>query len=374
MSPSPQTSRGALRPVRLPALLLCALPAVLGAQDSVRVTFDGFVDAYVAYDANRPRTLDRQYTTQPARHAEFNVNLAHLGATVQSSRVRARLALQAGTSVQSNYAGEPTLGDVSGPELARLLQEAYVGYRVGESLWIDAGVFFSHMGTESWVSADNIAYTRSLVADYSPYYSTGVRAQWAVSPTLSARVDVTNGWQNISETNTDKSVGARLDWTPREGRTLSAWSYAGNEAGSRLRLFNGVGLVASVGERTELLAQLDYGVQDAPDGAAGNGDRDAWVGGTLIARYALAPTVRVVGRVEAYRDREELVITTPAGVPGLDLVGGSVGLDVSPQAGVLWRTELRGYRSADDVFRAAGADGGFTATGGVFVTSLALRF
>jgi hypothetical protein len=39
-------------------------------------------------------------------------------------------------------------------------------------------VFFSPVGMESWMSRDNPTYTRSLVADYSPYYSAGVKATW----------------------------------------------------------------------------------------------------------------------------------------------------------------------------------------------------
>ncbi len=72
--------------------------------------------------------------------------------------------------MQSNYAGEPTKGSVSGPSLARIIQEAVVGLRLRQNVWVDAGVFYAHMGMESWASRDNPTYTRSLVADYSPYY------------------------------------------------------------------------------------------------------------------------------------------------------------------------------------------------------------
>jgi hypothetical protein len=122
---------------------------------SLSLTVGGFLDTYVAYDAGRPRTLDRAYTTQPARHNEFNVNLAFVELGLSGPRVRGRLALQAGTSVQANYAGEPRLGSVSGPDVGRMLQEAYVGYELRPGLWIDGGVFFSNAGTEGWVSRDN---------------------------------------------------------------------------------------------------------------------------------------------------------------------------------------------------------------------------
>ena len=88
-------------------------------------------------------------------------------AILAGSRVYGRLALQVGTSVQSNYAAEPTVGTVSGPSLSRFIQEAYAGYRLTPSLWVDGGVFYSHMGMESWASKDNLTYTRSLVARHS---------------------------------------------------------------------------------------------------------------------------------------------------------------------------------------------------------------
>ena len=114
---------------------------------------------YYAWDFGRPAAVDRSFaggtlfTTQPARHNEFNVNLAFVEAKLDGPRIRGRLALQAGTSVQSNYSGEPTRGQVSGPSLARHLQEAFAGAKLGDNVWVDGGIFYSHMGMEGWVIA-----------------------------------------------------------------------------------------------------------------------------------------------------------------------------------------------------------------------------
>src|SRR5437016_4087208 len=75
------------------------------ADTTLKVGVGGFVDAYYAYDLARPRSLDRAFTTQAARHDEFNVNLAYLEATLAATRLRGRVAAQFGTSVQANYAG-----------------------------------------------------------------------------------------------------------------------------------------------------------------------------------------------------------------------------------------------------------------------------
>ena len=121
-----------------------------------------------------------------------NINLAYIEVKLEATHYRGRLALQTGTSVQSNYSGEPTIGRVSGPSLSRMVQEAVVGMQVARNVWVDAGVFFSHLGMEGWVSRDGPTYTRSLVADYSPYYQSGVKLTWTASPKLTAQLHVVN--------------------------------------------------------------------------------------------------------------------------------------------------------------------------------------
>ena len=104
----------ACRGRRIALTLAACLPMAAGAQSvapgdtSIRVTFGAFVDGYFAWDFGRPASFDRSFaggtpfTTQPARHDEFNVNLAYVEAKVDGSSVRGRLAFQTGTSVQSN--------------------------------------------------------------------------------------------------------------------------------------------------------------------------------------------------------------------------------------------------------------------------------
>lgn len=314
------------------------------------IAFGGFIDTYYAFDFNRPANYDRAFTTQPARHNEFNVNLAYLEATVRGSRTRGRLAIQMGNSVQANYAGEPRHGSVSGSEVARLIQEAVVGMPLSDDVWLDGGIFLSHIGMESFISQDNPMYTRSLVADFSPYYESGVKLTWRVSKTLSALVTVVNGWQTISETNAAKSAGVRIDYARSERTTLTYYNYLGDEAPdsamhSALRFFNGIGIRTQVSARLGFLGQIDAGIQQRADGLG----RSAWYGGMVTGRYEAAPMVAVVGRVERYADPEQVIIAT--GLPdGVRLNGASIGLDTALRSRVRWRTELRGFVGETAVF------------------------
>lgn len=386
----PARRRRGRRPLAraLGALAVAAARSALHAQavappDTTRVTFGAFVDAYYAWDAGRPPSLDRSFaggapfTTQPARHNEFNVNLAFVDAVLAGPRVRGRLALQAGTSVQSNYAGEPTNGTLSGPSMARHIQEAVAGYRIADGLWVDGGIFFSNVGMESWISRDNPTYTRSLAADYSPYYSSGVKLTWAATDRLSARVDLVNGWQNVSESNAGKGAGIRLDFAATPTSTLAYYGFLSPEAGTRLRTFNGVGARIVAGAWT-LLGAADVGTQAR---APASGGTSRWVDAAAIARYRVTPAVALSARVEYADDRDQVVIGTGARGTGatavanapLRAVGGSVGVDVQPQPRVLWRTEARGWRNRDAIFPDGRGDAPRRSSGFV-VTSLALTF
>jgi hypothetical protein len=343
------------------------------ADTTVKVAFGGFVDTYYAYDFGRPPTIDRSFaggatfTTQPSRSNEFNINLAYIEMNVTGPRVHGRLALQAGTSVQSNYAGEPSTGAVSGPSLSRMLQEAFAGYQVTPELWVDAGIFYSHMGVESWASKDNPTYSRSLVSDYSPFYSSGVRAIWTASPKVTARLDVVNGWQNISESNSGKGAGVRIDYAATATATLSYYNFFNDEAGGRLRIFNGAGAKGVFGATT-LLGELDYGTLGAP---SAGGHSSSWWGFTAVLRQQVTKRVALSGRIERFDDKDQVNIVTGLAAP-FQGNSASVGIDVTPQGHVLWRTELRGFVAGAPVFpNGTGAPG---KNGGFIVTSLALYF
>ncbi|HEX5830416.1 MAG TPA: outer membrane beta-barrel protein [Gemmatimonadaceae bacterium] len=282
----------------------------------------------------------------------------------------ALLCTPAGTSVQANHAAEPTNGAVSGPELARLLQEAYAGYQLTSTLWVDGGIFHSNVGMESWVSRDNPTYTRSLVADFPPYYAAGVRAVWQAMPKLAVRLDVVNGWQNISETNTDKAAGLRLDYALTPAAILSYYNFVGNEAGSRLRVFNGVGVNGAFTDRVRVMAQLDYGTQQR-DGGDGT---STWYGFTAGGRVQMSPAVALAGRVERFDDDDQVLIATGAALPGFRANSASLGLDVAPHHKVLWRTEVRGYQGEDAIFPDRDEPSGVAKSSAVFVTSLALTY
>lgn len=323
------------------------------------VSFGAFIDAYYAFDFNQPADRNRAFTTQPARHNEFNINLAYVEAVISGERVRGRLALQTGTSVQFNYAGES-----ANRELSQVIQEAVVGVRLSETVWVDGGIFFGHIGAESFISKNNILYTRLLASDYVPYYQTGIKLSWQLSPQFLAQVYVLNGWQNIAETNSDKAVAFYFLFAPSDNLSISYANFLGNElpdgARGALRFYNNfiVSLTPSDNLKINLLA--DVGVQGA----------SLWHILALFGQLKLSNGLALNARAEYFNDRHQVVVATNTS-NGFQTFGGSLGLDVALATQVLWRIEARAFSSQDAIFP---SQQGASQTNGFIVTSLALSF
>ncbi|MBL0937379.1 MAG: porin [Gemmatimonadaceae bacterium] len=352
----------------LPAMQESRTRSEVMRDDSVQVKFGAFVDGYYAWDSQRPATLDRSYTTQPARHNEFNINLAFIEATLRGPRVRGRLALQAGTAVQSNYSAEPRVGSISGGDLSRHLQEATIGVAVTPKLWVDAGVYFSYIGLEGWISRDNATYTRSLIADYTPYYLSGVKATWQATQRVSAQLHVMNGWQNMAETNSDKALGARVDWQVRDDLLLVWDGFVGNEMAdslpSQLRILQQL-IARHIRGPWEFSLVLDGGRQARVATGA-----DWWTGSSAIVRRQVNRTTAFVVRGEHLYDRGQVLVRSNT-ADGFRTTGASFGVDIAPDSRVRWRSEVRGFRSGDAIWPGLGSRDA-SRTSWMAVTSLAL--
>ncbi|MBK6487217.1 MAG: porin [Gemmatimonadetes bacterium] len=342
--------------------------AQVATDSAVSVSFSAFVDTYFAYDFNRPRALDRVFTTQAARHNEFNVNLAHIAAALAVRGCARGLRCRREHRSRSTTPANPAWAHERRGLLSRHIQEATVGVQVAPRLWLDGGIFWSHMGSESFISHENLTYTRSLVAEGSPYYQAGAKLTWEATPTVVAQLNVVNGWQNISETNGDKSVGARVDWSATPQLSLSAYNYIGNDAAPddarQLRIFHGASAKVMASKQLTLQGTVDFGTQDVGDEWA------RWYGGALIARLQTTPTTALVARVERYADPEQLVFPTGTSRP-FKVSGGSLGVDVAPTRQVVWRTELRTLAGPGAIFPDRT---GLAKSNTVLVTSLGVRF
>lgn len=322
---------------------LCVLLLSGQSYAASKVSVDGFIDLYYAYDFNQPKERDRDYTTQPARNDEFNVNLALIGLTHKKNRLTARLSLQAGTYVQTNYATEPSVGNTSGGLLSRHIQDAYIRYQLRGSTALIVGIMPSYIGNESVISLDNFTYTRSLAADYTPYYQSGVGVIHHLNNRLSLEGYVLNGWQNISEDDSNKAIGTALRYN-LEKWSLNSTTYFGTYLGAA-RQFYDVNVEYRASSTLKIKALYDFGIQDTRLGA------DATFSTFNVqASYGPIEGHRFSLRAETYRDEKQANVLTHTG-QGFDVYGGSIGHDYDLEEGYTLRSEFRSLRATENVFK-----------------------
>lgn len=325
------------------------------------VSVGGYIDSYYGFDFNEP-TGDRAFTTQALRHHEFSINLAYVDLKIEKPRAHGRLALQAGTSVYSNYSGERTQNAALGGILQHI-QEAYGGYQLAEGVWLDAGIFFSHIGAESFISKDNWNYSRSLGADFSPYYQTGVRLNYQADPKWFFSLHLLNGWQNIIDNNSDKSIGMQIIYAPSDRISFTYNNLIGRE--QEFRFFNNFIAKAKISDRWSVAFSSDIGFQKQTSG----GGVSVWFVETLLGQYRLSETLALGGRLEYFNDGDQIVTSGTAS--GFQTAGASINLDWQPETYVLFRNEARALFSRDAVFPGRT---GQKPSNILLLTSLALSF
>jgi hypothetical protein len=329
------------------------------------LTISGYLETYYLYDFNNPADHNRpSFIYSHNRHNEFNVNLGFIKANYDDGKVRGNLALAVGTYMNANYAAEPGV--------LKNIFEANAGVKISENknLWVDAGIFASHIGFESAIGKDCWNMTRSILAENSPYFETGAKisytsdnGKWFLSGL------VLNGWQQITKNDNNQRIalGTQITFKPSDKVTLNSSTYFGGSPDSNAvnRYFHNFYGIFQVTEKLGVTVGFDYGVQQQGQGAD---NYNNWYSPVLILKYALFEKVTLAARVENYTDKKGVVI----GSQDFNTNGYSLNLDISPVKNVVWRLEGRLLDNKEKFF--TDADSQATNTSTFVGTSLAISF
>jgi hypothetical protein len=309
------------------------------------VQFSGFIDAYYSYDFNQPpnHEVSAPFIYNYKRNNEFNINLALLSASYSGDKIRSKIGLMAGTYAQYNYASEQGL--------LKNIYEANAGIKLVKHLWLDAGIFASHIGNESAFSLTNPTLTRSIMAENTPYYQTGAKLTYDAGKKWLFSLLLLNGWQNIQETpgNSNKPVCTQILFRPNDKTEINYSTFIGNEkpdTAKQWRYFNHMYFTSHFSKKIYLSAAFDYGIQQK---SKGNQHYDKWFGSSLILKYKLTRKFSTSLRGEYYSDPSQVIVTTNTPY-GTNVFGTSLNLDFSPYPGSLIRFEGKMYNAQDNIF------------------------
>jgi hypothetical protein len=331
-------------------------------------TFSGIIDTYYSYDFGKPENHTKPgFIYNYNRSNEVNVNLGMAKVNYTKENVRGNFALMAGTYAQYNMAAEQ--------ELLRNIYEANVGVKISKDhkLWVDAGVMPSHIGFESAIGKDCMTLTRSIQAENSPYYETGVKIGYtSKSEKWYLAAMYLNGWQRIQKVNGNQTpaFGTQVSYKPTSGVALNWSTYVGNEQpdiDKKWRYFNDFYGQFKVTEKTSLIAGFDIGVQQS---AKGSSDYDVWYSPIVIAQYKPTAKIQVAARGEYYQDKNGVIIVTGTS-NGFKTFGYSANFDYLAADNVMFRIEARSLNSKDEIFL---KDNNPTASNFFITTAMAISF
>jgi hypothetical protein len=85
---------------------------------------------------------------------------------------------------------------------------------VQHGLNLQVGDFLSFIGLFSYYSFDNWIYQPSYVSSNTPWFFTGMRAQWFPTNKLKIEPWLINGWQTYAKYNGREGVGGQILWRP----------------------------------------------------------------------------------------------------------------------------------------------------------------
>jgi hypothetical protein len=352
----------------LRALLLIISTSVfsqveIAEENKVKVDFSGYLEAFYGYDFNKPTTLTRLgWLYNYNRHNEFNITIGMLRSKISYENVYANIAIQAGTYVDDNYTAESL----------KLFHEAFIGVYLDKDKKhvVEAGIMPSYIGFESASTFSNLTLTRSIMAESSPFYFTGIKYNYLPNDKWSLALITTNGWQRIEKPNKDAlpTFGTQLVYSPNDKTTINWSTFIGDEPVDievlRTRYFNDIYIDYAWNDKWKTIAGFDMGYQRNLEGD----DFQEWKTITLITQYAVSDKWNIAARAEYFDDQENVIVGV--GAP-FEVFGASFNIDFIPNSKLKLRTEAKWFDSKEPVFN---KETGTTNSNFFVATSLAFEF
>lgn len=317
------------------------------AQDDTlkNLTFGAYAEVYYSYDFAKPVNNEKpDFIYNHKRHNEINANLILLKSNYSAKILRANLGLMTGNYSRYNLSAEPAW--------ARHLFEANLGFKLSkeQNLWLDAGVLPSHIGFESAISADCWTLTRSINAENSPYYETGIKLGYTTkNGNLSMAFLVLNGWQRIKRLNLIQkpSFGIQVNYKPSEKLTLNYSNFTGTDIQNNLnalRTFHNLYMQFAMSKKLGMIAGFDIGSDKF-----NSIDYGIWYSPVLIMRYSVSEQIKLAIRGEYYNDKNRIIIPT-SNLNGLRISGISGNFDYRVNKKLQFRIEGKAFAAAEREF------------------------
>jgi hypothetical protein len=201
--------------------------------DSKVFTGEFRADTNVTYSFNKPIDDTISGSSEVFRSGEFQVTQLGIGGDFHHDNVRGRLMTQFGLYSQTTPRNDasPARGQWNLDGAYRYVSEAYAGYHWNtlNGINVDAGIFMSYIGLDSYYQFDNWSYQPSYVSSNTPWFFNGVRIQIFPSDKLKIEPWIVNGWQSYGKFNHAPGLGGQILYRPNGNVSIVANNYWGTD-------------------------------------------------------------------------------------------------------------------------------------------------
>ena len=280
-----------------------AVPTLDQVLEASGVSLGGYIDTAYSHLSGTglftSGTANRVFDTEPS---SFNLHQAAITVAKQPKEGFGGLVnLTAGRDAKVIHAFD------TNTESQFDVTQAYAQYATGP-LTVIAGKYVTMAGAEVISSPSDVNYSRSILFGYAiPFTHTGLRATYAVSDMLSLIGGINNGWDDIKDTNKQKTLELGLTLAPTKSLSFAAVDYVGTEqvAGpldttqGKRNILDLVGTWTAT-DKLSVTLNYDYGSQE---NAVGGTAKAKWTGLAAYANYQFTDTWRLSVRGEYFNDK-----------------------------------------------------------------------
>jgi hypothetical protein len=227
--------------------------------------------------------------------------MAMISLAYQSKTLRSTLSLHYGDIAESTW-----------PSKYNLIQEANAGVELRKKLWLDVGIFRSHIGLESTQPRENITSSMSLANVYEPYFFSGAKLTYNLTSKLSLQLNAFNSFSSIVETNKNKLIGSTIIYSPNKALTFTYNFITGDDTpdSSKIkhqRFYNNFYLTYQK-KKWSVGAEFNMGVQNNTKKVDSTNLSNAFMNSSLVVfKHQTFEKIGFYGRVEWFSDVDEMI-------------------------------------------------------------------
>jgi hypothetical protein len=313
-------------------------PQQLDKGTAEKFKLSGYIDTYIAYytDSLGPNDYQKFPTSAPKSSA-FGLNMLLLSGKYQSERMRGVFTLHYGDIPAAAWSST-----------YNMIQEANIGVRMLPKVWLDAGLFRTHLGFESIQPRENITTSIATTTYYEPYFLSGAKLSYLPTDHLTLQVSAFNGFNTFVETNHNKCVGFSAIYEFNSNFIVTYNNLYCDESligeRSKNRFYNNI-YAAFKSRRWDLGAEVNFGMQQ--HSKLNDSNATAYMTSALVAAKYKMQNGRfaIYTRGEIFEDSDE-ILTGPVEnqhhtLVGINLIGLTAGIEFKPIPNSYLRLEGR---------------------------------